>query len=431
VRSLVAAIATAVLFLSAPALAAMSLITVSAGSVLHVVATCTRVAGWPGVTVTDDLNQIYEVLDTITDASDSNARGVQQSYVWSTASGSRTVTATFASACRSKGLIVRELANPATNKTVTVMPLGDSITDGYPGTTGGWRSAMFDRWPNLVSVGSINDDGSLPAREQNHEGHGGFKSADIDSGINTWYTANPAQIVLLMAGRNDMLNSVSTSTYVTNMLSVVSKIKAINSGVVIVVGKMIYENPSQGSDATTDTYRNALSTGLVGVTRVVETNFTTIPGADYADLVHPSDVGYDLYMAPQWAAGLVTAYETFGLGACPSHSGRTQTTHAGTDGVATSTMTPAAVPAFVSGVSLVTGVLPGVGTGFAAGAATWSWGTGTSNALPEQRRTTSAAVAAATWTASSGTSYSVGAVFTEYNYAYTAGRASFGGFGGP
>jgi lysophospholipase L1-like esterase len=113
----------------------------------------------------------------------------------------------------------------AASTPVSVMPLGDSITAG---SAGGYRKPLAQKLASvyhctITTVGSQADD-SLPAGEQNHEGHGGWRIdqlADNLLGVNPvdasahggyWLTGghgtgrapiNPT-FITVMAGINDI-----------------------------------------------------------------------------------------------------------------------------------------------------------------------------------------------------------------------------------
>src|SRR6476620_7017518 len=91
---------------------------------------------------------------------------------------------------------------------VKVMPLGDSITDGFT-FAGGYRVQFYNRLvadgltSSLDFVGSqSNGPASLLDRE--HEGHTGWHVADIAANIDTWMTNSSPSIVMLMIGTNDI-----------------------------------------------------------------------------------------------------------------------------------------------------------------------------------------------------------------------------------
>jgi lysophospholipase L1-like esterase len=106
-----------------------------------------------------------------------------------------------------------------------IMPLGDSITDGVetfdrnddgPPTAVrvGYRKVLRDRLRQenyaVDFVGSLSSGTAAELTDPQHEGHGGFTQQNIVERVDTWLTQNPADVVLLHIGTNDVLG-VSTN----------------------------------------------------------------------------------------------------------------------------------------------------------------------------------------------------------------------------
>jgi predicted alpha-1,6-mannanase (GH76 family)/lysophospholipase L1-like esterase len=94
--------------------------------------------------------------------------------------------------------------------TVTIMPLGDSITYGSDGTNtqGGFRPALLTGLQNdgakIDFVGSQSD-GPASLSDKNHEGHPGWRIAGIGGSINGWLDTHKPQVIALMIGTNDIV----------------------------------------------------------------------------------------------------------------------------------------------------------------------------------------------------------------------------------
>lgn len=98
-----------------------------------------------------------------------------------------------------------------------IMPMGDSITQGFDGITpneerGGYRTTLYSRLedfgfiPDFVGSQS-NGPETLPDKDnESHPGRNiGFFANNVTSDDGTgWIEANPSDIVLLMAGTNDI-----------------------------------------------------------------------------------------------------------------------------------------------------------------------------------------------------------------------------------
>src|SRR5437762_1167902 len=85
-------------------------------------------------------------------------------------------------------LLVSGAASAESNSGVRVMPLGDSITDGF-NVPGGYR---INLWQRLASGGRTVDlvgsgfNGPAELGDHDHEGHSGWRIDQIDSNIVAW-----------------------------------------------------------------------------------------------------------------------------------------------------------------------------------------------------------------------------------------------------
>jgi lysophospholipase L1-like esterase len=106
-----------------------------------------------------------------------------------------------------------------------VLPLGDSITEGFGSSGGGYRVELFRRarqnGKNIGFVGSLQNGPERVGTDpfpKSHEGHGGYTidSGDGHSGISGLITDQALsryhpQIVLLMIGTNDVDSDIDLS----------------------------------------------------------------------------------------------------------------------------------------------------------------------------------------------------------------------------
>lgn len=105
-------------------------------------------------------------------------------------------------------------AEAAKKMTLTVMPLGDSITAGYPGGLGnppasewvGYRgrlaTLLADDGYTINFVGSQNGtDGTF---DGDHEGHSGYIISQITEFAPGWIASAGPDVILLLIGTNDM-----------------------------------------------------------------------------------------------------------------------------------------------------------------------------------------------------------------------------------
>jgi acyl-CoA thioesterase-1 len=94
-----------------------------------------------------------------------------------------------------------------------IMPLGDSLTDGYY-VPGGYRQFLWQKLHqqgiSFEFVGSETDLGDPVITEftQNcHEGHSGWKIHEIDFMLLSWLPTTEPDLILLLIGTNDILGN--------------------------------------------------------------------------------------------------------------------------------------------------------------------------------------------------------------------------------
>ncbi|MGH3240477.1 MAG: GDSL-type esterase/lipase family protein, partial [Spirillospora sp.] len=213
-----------------------------------------------------------------------------------------------------------------------VMPLGDSITEGYDASTlgadGGYRT---DLWQFFKADGRAVDlVGSAsrgPARlgDRDHEGHGGWRvdhiaggastaCGDMSSGANVtgWVTAARPDAVLLHIGTNDIFQNCAIGTDSATLAGRLSKLidyitKAAPAADVHVA--TITPMADKAKNAQVNAY-NARIPGIVkgkagGRVHLVDVN-AAVPVGDVSDGVHPTNGGYSK-MAARWYGALTGA----------------------------------------------------------------------------------------------------------------------------
>ncbi len=132
-------------------------------------------------------------------------------------------------------------ASVAAGKPLTIMALGDSITEGGEN----FSSYRMRLWELLFGhgyvvefVGSRSSDERIGALK--HEGHSGKSAEFLNERIAELYTANPADVVLLHAGHNhsseetDPVASIMEATR-----DIVAAVRRINPRVVILIAQPI------------------------------------------------------------------------------------------------------------------------------------------------------------------------------------------------
>jgi lysophospholipase L1-like esterase len=204
---------------------------------------------------------------------------------------------------------------PTTGDPCAILPLGDSITEGFGSSGGGYRVELFRQavqaGKSITFVGALangpNDVEGQPFPRQ-HEGHGGY-TIDSDaghSGISGQITDSALSmyhphIVLLMIGTNDLNGNVDVNNAPSRLGDLIDDIVEASPETLVVVATII--PMVNGNDSKVGPYNEAM-VGLVdsraaeGQHVVLLDNwaaFTADP--NYAnswmgDSLHPNDAGY-------------------------------------------------------------------------------------------------------------------------------------------
>ncbi len=193
---------------------------------------------------------------------------------------------------------------------IRIMPLGDSITDGYY-FPGGYRIDLEDQ---LVEAGlDIDFVGSLvngppELDDQDHEGHSGWRIDQIAAEIDGWLEASQPEIVLLMIGSNDVLQDYDLGAAPDRLGALMDQIIAGMPETKLVVAS-ITPLSTELDDAQALEY-NAAIPDLVA-TRVAQGALLTyvdmhaaLTLEDLVDGVHPNPAGY-AKMADVWTEAVL------------------------------------------------------------------------------------------------------------------------------
>ncbi len=213
-------------------------------------------------------------------------------------------------------LVVGGTSGDAAATNLRIMPLGDSLTDGY-NVPGGYRIALEDALTNSGRPfdfvgGRFN--GPVSLADQDHEGHVGFKIAEIDQNVEGWLTSHPADAVLLMIGTNDLKTDDLTTTddagaAAERLATLVRSITDHDPGIDVYVSTI----PPQGTffgPARAIAY-NALIPGVVSQLQSQGRSVKFVDGAselttsDLADQLHLTAAGY-AKVANAWYEALTT-----------------------------------------------------------------------------------------------------------------------------
>jgi lysophospholipase L1-like esterase len=211
---------------------------------------------------------------------------------------------------------------------VRIMPLGDSITNGSssgvvpdsPQYYLSYRKALRDqlatRGYQIDYVGS-QVSGNAIFSDAQHEGHGGWVAdggpADVSIRPNVYnfLVANPADIVLLHIGTNDV---GAGHAYASDVASILDEIDRYNPNVWVVLALIINRaTPPCALCTTTTAYNDALDAMVqtrlndkivvVDMETGADLDYRLYPLGDMYDTLHPFARGYEK-MAEAWLQGL-------------------------------------------------------------------------------------------------------------------------------
>lgn len=193
-------------------------------------------------------------------------------------------------------------AHAESNGGVRIMPLGDSITDGFT-VSGGYRTGL---WQRFAAVGKAVDftgsayGGPDSLGDRDHEGHSSWRIRDIDAVIAGWLRTSAPRTVLLQIGTNDVNANEDVANAPARLSALIDTIRTNAPATELFVAQLTpLTDPA--ADARVRAFNAALPavvaqkgprTHLVDMHSALTTN-------DIADGIHPTAAGYDK-MAARW-----------------------------------------------------------------------------------------------------------------------------------
>ena len=203
--------------------------------------------------------------------------------------------------------------------TPKIMPFGDSITAVTCWRARLWEELVMHGLTKFKMVGSQDSSGNCndAMYDGHNEGHSGYLVTNLaneepNGEMDTWFSANPPDVVLMHIGTNDVWNKIATATILSAYGVAIDTLRKYAPNVVIVLAKIIPMAP-QGCascpggvmqlDAAIPAWAAAKSTAASPIVLVDQwTGFDDT--ADTVDGVHPNDTTGSQKMADRWYATL-------------------------------------------------------------------------------------------------------------------------------
>ena len=221
-------------------------------------------------------------------------------------------------------------ASAESNGGVKIMPLGDSITDGY-NVPGGYR---IDLWSQLVGGGYTVDfvgpqyNGPSELGDHDHAGYIGWEINQIDAQVVSWLQTYQPHTIMLQIGTNDILHNIDVTNAPSRLSTLIDHITATLPSVELFVASI---TPLGGDYAS---YESQVLTFNTAVPTIVSTKasqgyrvhyvnmHSVLTTSDLADGIHPTAAGYNK-MGAAWYSALASVPSSLtggGSSASPSIS---------------------------------------------------------------------------------------------------------------
>ena len=191
------------------------------------------------------------------------------------------------------------------------MPLGDSITAGYDSSTGnGYRQDLATELASQIGyldyVGSQYDG---PMSDPDNEGHFGARIDQIAAITNASLSSYKPNIVLLLAGINDLGQNYQVSTAPNRLASLIDQINSAEPEATVLVATLIVNgDPTIESEVQTfnAALPNIVNTRASAGKHVYLVDMSALKyPADMDGTLHPNDSGYQK-MANAWDSAIET-----------------------------------------------------------------------------------------------------------------------------
>ena len=199
-----------------------------------------------------------------------------------------------------------------------ILPLGDSITYGEGSSSGnGYRLALYNLLHAENEVNYIGRVKSGTMADNANEGYRGYPIVSIADSLTSEYPERP-NIVLLMAGTNDVIQGHDVNTSSAALDKLTDMVITANPNATVLVAET-----TPLLDPKREAGRLAYNSAILGVIKpyadsgkhiaVVDMGRITSKHINQTDGIHPNDEGYEL-IAYAWYEAIHTADQRGWLG---------------------------------------------------------------------------------------------------------------------
>ena len=232
----------------------------------------------------------------------------------------RVVMFSVLTACTAIPLLSQCSPSIPQDKTIKIMPLGDSITE----SSEGHASYRYYLWQHLMEsghrvdfVGSQHGVSGRKLRhddfDQDHEAHSGWRADEILVNLKGWATSTQPDIVLIHLGHNDLWQGESVTSTVEDLSAIIDTLRQVNPKVKILLAQII---PSTLPKFNTITTLNQEIAKLASTKTMIQSPVALVdqftgfnPSSETWDGVHPNDSG-EVRMADKWNVVLESVLDT-------------------------------------------------------------------------------------------------------------------------
>lgn len=189
----------------------------------------------------------------------------------------------------------------STSSPIRVMPGGDSITAGYGSfDQNGYRLTAYTDLTGgdadgKSSVDFVGSQRSGNMQDPDHEGHSGWRIAEIGQALHDSVPRHQPNVVMLMAGTNDMNSNYEVATAPDRLAAVIDQIFHDSPASAVVVSSLVPAS-SPATQARINTFNTQIRERVFARQRAGKkvrwADMSKLTTADLGDGLHPNDAGY-------------------------------------------------------------------------------------------------------------------------------------------